>query len=278
MKFDQLVEILLNESTEQSIWQPLLDLIAKAESRPFGYTAVNPNISDKDLPNLTISDVVKKYPKSAVGRYQFKGLLEHAKRAKLSGKDLFSSENQDKMAIVAIEKKRHLSPAYIKKDIVDAAKQLAKEWAGLPMFVIDKDKNIIDKGSYYRDKKGNNVARIPAQELYDVLYNIGNPKPIESEPQTTPPVNTNTVQGITNRVSPINVLTNALPTASTNTPTLPSSSIEEPKHIIYIVKPNDILGRIALKHNTTVKNIMSLNPNIKNSNSIKVGQKIKIPS
>lgn len=43
----------------------------------------------------------------------------------------------------------------------------------------------------------------------------------------------------------------------------------------YIVKSGDTLGKIAKKHNTTVKKIMQ-NNNIKNPNTIKVGQKIKV--
>lgn len=46
---------------------------------------------------------------------------------------------------------------------------------------------------------------------------------------------------------------------------------------VYVVKKGDTLGEIASKYKTTVAKLQSLN-NIKNANTIYVGQKIKLPS
>lgn len=45
----------------------------------------------------------------------------------------------------------------------------------------------------------------------------------------------------------------------------------------YTVKPGDTLGEIAAEHNTTVSELLKANPQIKNANSISVGQKLNLP-
>ena len=44
----------------------------------------------------------------------------------------------------------------------------------------------------------------------------------------------------------------------------------------YTVKKGDTLGAIALKFNTSVNNLMALNPQIKNANLIYVGDVIRL--
>ena len=44
----------------------------------------------------------------------------------------------------------------------------------------------------------------------------------------------------------------------------------------YTVKRGDTLSAIAVKHHTTVKNLMALNPHIKNANLIYVGDVIRL--
>lgn len=44
----------------------------------------------------------------------------------------------------------------------------------------------------------------------------------------------------------------------------------------YIVKKGDTLSKIALKYNTTVDNLLKLNPTIKNKNLIYINQRIRI--
>jgi murein DD-endopeptidase MepM/ murein hydrolase activator NlpD len=45
----------------------------------------------------------------------------------------------------------------------------------------------------------------------------------------------------------------------------------------YVVKSGDTLGAIASRHDTTVQAILAANPQIKNANTIFVGQQIKVP-
>lgn len=47
---------------------------------------------------------------------------------------------------------------------------------------------------------------------------------------------------------------------------------------IYKIKSGDTLGKIAQTKNTTVDEILKLNPKIKNPNKISIGMKIKLPS
>ena len=44
----------------------------------------------------------------------------------------------------------------------------------------------------------------------------------------------------------------------------------------YLVKTGDTLGAIAARYHTTVANLMSLNPRIKNANLIYAGEVIRI--
>ena len=48
----------------------------------------------------------------------------------------------------------------------------------------------------------------------------------------------------------------------------------EPQY--YVVKRGDVLSKIAVKFNTTVSNLMALNPQIKNPNLIYTGQTIRV--
>lgn len=57
-----------------------------------------------------------------------------------------------------------------------------------------------------------------------------------------------------------------------------SSSVQK-KDNTYVVKKNDTLSKIALKHKTTVEKILELNSNLKkNPNKISIGMKLKMPS
>ena len=53
--------------------------------------------------------------------------------------------------------------------------------------------------------------------------------------------------------------------------------LQKDKHGNYKIKSGDTLSEIAVKHKTTVKKIMELNPSIENANRIKAGATIKLP-
>ena len=53
-----------------------------------------------------------------------------------------------------------------------------------------------------------------------------------------------------------------------------SPVLDSPEY--YIVKKGDILGKIAIKFNTSEDKLLGLNPDIKNPNLIFIGQKIRV--
>lgn len=136
----------------------LLDVLAYAEGTltnrngatgPAGYStwAGYQMHGPSDLTGLTIQEVhdlqtsFMKAGKTAmtgsavVGRYQFKDLLEHyAPQAGLSGGDLFSPENQDKMAIEEIRKRAGITTEMLKNQGVTQGylDKLAPIWASMP--------------------------------------------------------------------------------------------------------------------------------------------------
>ena len=56
-------------------------------------------------------------------------ILDQAKTAGLKGTDMFSAENQDKMAISLIVDKRKITPEMIKNNPNEAMIRLGMEWA-----------------------------------------------------------------------------------------------------------------------------------------------------
>jgi LysM repeat protein len=55
-----------------------------------------------------------------------------------------------------------------------------------------------------------------------------------------------------------------------------SVAADKPTVIYYVVKSGDTLSEIAVRNNTSVKNLCGLNPQIKNPNLIRVGQRIRV--
>jgi LysM repeat protein len=64
----------------------------------------------------------------------------------------------------------------------------------------------------------------------------------------------------------------ALPTSEPSPTPVPT-----PEKVVYAVKANDTLSKIAVRYHVTVDQIMEANPKIKNPNQIAVGDKIVIP-
>lgn len=51
----------------------------------------------------------------------------------------------------------------------------------------------------------------------------------------------------------------------------------EPEYTIYVVQSGDYLAKISKKYNITIAAIREINPSVKNSDLIRVGQKLKLP-
>jgi peptidoglycan endopeptidase LytE len=61
--------------------------------------------------------------------------------------------------------------------------------------------------------------------------------------------------------------------------TVPAASVPDTGGTeVYVVKRGDTLRKIAASFDTTVANLLKLNPQIKNANLIYSGQKINVPS
>lgn len=117
------------------VWRPLLDLIASGEGN---YTSIAPNDQNPNLTKMTIAEAARatglKGGKGAIGRYQL--VSDPVGRARAAGlnpdKDLFSPENQDKIAVYILEKIRR-GKDWLSGKISDEdfSEELAGEWGTL---------------------------------------------------------------------------------------------------------------------------------------------------
>jgi hypothetical protein len=141
-------------------WKPLLDVIASGEG---SWESMNPGKTLSGATKMTIKEVDSKAT-GAVGRYQFTSLMSQAKAAGLNPeKDLFSPENQDKIAVDIIENKRGgKSWANGKTKDDDFINLLSQEWAAL--------KNKSGKGYY--DGKNGNKASVDYSKTLNALKSI----------------------------------------------------------------------------------------------------------
>jgi hypothetical protein len=120
-------------------WGPLLDLISSVESAGGSYDSryggIYPGYSKLTIAQANAVQLAnyRKWGSAASGKYQFMNIAAQAAYAGLKPNDLFSPENQDKMAIALIEKKRY-GRDWLAGKISDPefAKYLSMEWAGLP--------------------------------------------------------------------------------------------------------------------------------------------------
>lgn len=159
-------------------WLPLAKLIASKESK--SYTSLYPgtNLESEGLDTPTtktfkdIQDFLnqKGMSNNAVGRWQFKFLLDKVKGADLSENDLFNPINQNKIFMNLINNTRGVTTATLKSNLYDDAKKLAMEWEVLPVLentTGDGGKQINRGDSYYGQK-----SPISADEFENVLKQI----------------------------------------------------------------------------------------------------------
>jgi len=139
--------------------QAILDVIGDAESPGKGYTAIAPGDYNPNLTKMTIAEANKavgvKGGRGAIGRYQLTNPIGQAKAAGLNpDKDLFSPENQDKIALHLI-KARGVTLDMIKNNPEEASVRLSAEWAGLPMLKVAGPYARKVGDSYYQGYNGN---------------------------------------------------------------------------------------------------------------------------
>lgn len=157
-------------------WKPLLDLIASKESGG-SYTKLYGGKEKPDLITMTLADVdkfqvqhAKKTGSAAVGRYQFMNVLGQGAAVGLKPTDLFSPENQDKMAIGLIEKKRKVTLDMIKNNPDEAMIRLGMEWAALPMpKTMMGHKGMVSAGQSYYAGDGRNKAHVSVSTMKETF-------------------------------------------------------------------------------------------------------------
>ena len=219
---------------------------------PFGdltKKTINEILNDKNIksPNSNITE-----PNTAVGAYQIvkKFMKGYADKAGVRLDELFSRENQDLMAIAAIERVIGKFRKQEDNDIQKASEALCKIWAGLRcLFPIDEErdgdypKSDIKRGmSYYADVSINatdtNLSK--AQKLESILQLI-NPN---AEAAPLPPGESNLsvgIQPVTSSFTPPPdlVLTpeeEAEILSGIESPFSPSSPIPESQYLQFIQK------------------------------------------
>ena len=156
--------------TAGGLWGPILDLIGSVEGT---YESVYPGGKIRGLTEMTIQEAynasenwrAKHGGTGAFGRYQL--VSDPIGRAEAVGldpeKDLFSPENQDKIAIGIITNVRGIDEDMLINDPAKAQLLLAQEWAGLP-------KDSSNKSYYAGD--GKNAAGTTTNEVREAFKQV----------------------------------------------------------------------------------------------------------
>ena len=144
-------------------WKPILNLIASAESVDGSYDSIYPSGTKSGLSNMTIEEAdawqastASARGSAAAGRYQFMNIKDQAAAAGIGPNEKFSPQNQDKMAIALITKKKGVNFDMLRNDPAQAQMLLSQEWAGLA-----KDRT---NKSYYSGD-GMNEAGVTTTEI-----------------------------------------------------------------------------------------------------------------
>jgi muramidase (phage lysozyme) len=176
-------------TSNASYWGPLLETIAKKESVGGSYDSIYPGTTKqkryggKALTEMTISEAdawqastAGERGSAAAGRYQFMYILNQAKAAGLKGTDMFSAENQDKMAISLIVDKRKITPDMIKNNPNEAMIRLGMEWAAFPMPVdMQGHSQHVKAGQSYYAGDGRNASGATVAEMRAAFAKLGAP-------------------------------------------------------------------------------------------------------
>jgi muramidase (phage lysozyme) len=161
-------------------WKPILDLIAKYEAVGGSYDSIYPSSTKPGLSKMTIAEAdswqestASSRGSAAAGRYQFMYIKKQAADAGIGSDKIFSPENQDKMAIALIEKKRKVTYDLMQKDPDEAMIRLGMEWAALPMpKSMQGHKRMVSAGQSYYAGDGKNKAGASVKEVRDAMKGI----------------------------------------------------------------------------------------------------------
>ena len=174
-------------------WKPILELIAKHEAVGGSYDSIYPSSKKQGLSQMTIAEAdawqastANSRGSAAAGRYQFMYIKNQAAAAGIGPNELFSPENQDKMAIALIEGKRGITMDMMKNNPDEAMIRLGKEWASLPMpRAMQGASRMVSAGQSYYAGDGRNKAGATVNEVRQAMGVSQTMKPSESTPQTS---------------------------------------------------------------------------------------------
>lgn len=168
-------------------WTPILNLIAAHESVGGSYDSAYPSTTKQHysggppLTEMTIAEAdawqaqtYRARGSAAAGRYQFMKIKEQAAAAGIGSDELFSAENQDKMAIHLLTRKRKITMDMIKNNPNEAMIRLGMEWAAFPMPVaMQGAKQRVNAGQSYYAGDGRNAAGATISEVKRVFAGMG---------------------------------------------------------------------------------------------------------
>lgn len=188
-----------NTSSAAGQWKPLLELIAAYESVGGSYDSIYPSRTKPGLSSMTIAEAdawqastASSRGSAAAGRYQFMNIKKQAADAGIGPNELFSPENQDKMAISLLTKKRKITLDMVKNNPDEAMIRLGMEWAAMPMPKrMQGHRRMVNAGQSYYAGDGKNAAHVSVAKVKAVLAKIAGggqqaPQQQMSTPQVQP--------------------------------------------------------------------------------------------
>lgn len=189
-------------------WKKILDLIAKVEAKDGSYDSIYPNSIKPGLSKMTIKEADawqertrRQRGSAAAGRYQFMEISRQAKQAGVGENEIFSPENQDKMAVWLIEKKRKVTMDMLENNPVESAKRLAMEWAGLPVMEATRGhKRNITRGQSYYAGDGLNKSHTKPEEVSQAFSDTLGQKDEKKPSQAPKPAPASSSSQLTNKV------------------------------------------------------------------------------
>lgn len=139
----------------------LQQILSRAEARD--YITLTGGRKVRELPTMTVAEIGRQFGNKAAGRYQIQRntAVDVLKKRGLDPESfVFNQQGQEQLFDMLLQRRGFEDFKAGKKDKVAFAKELAKEWAGLP-----KDESGL---SYYQGVQGNK-AHVKWQDLLAAL-------------------------------------------------------------------------------------------------------------
>jgi len=162
----------------------LLDVIRQKESQGnYNIFAGDKPTTNRNLTNRTLNDVIRIQGQKAAGAYQFKPktLQTLMKDLQLTGKEKFTPELQDQLAMRLLERRGLNDYLSGNIDTPTFGLNVAKEWASLPVLAPTKGYRgrSVEPGMSFYEGYGSNKALLKGEDFdrYQTLLSMGAPRP-----------------------------------------------------------------------------------------------------